>query len=71
MLDRLVRRAVLAEADRVVREHVDDAQLHQRRHAHGVAPVVGEHEERAAVGDEAAVQREAVHDRAMPNSRTP
>jgi hypothetical protein len=30
VLDRLVRRAVLAEADRVVRPHVDDRQLHQR-----------------------------------------
>ena len=37
--------------------------LHQRRHAHGIARVVGEHQERAAVGTEAAVQRHAVHDR--------
>ena len=40
-----------------------DAQLHQRRHAQRVARVVGEREEGAAVRDEAAVQREAVHDR--------
>ena len=63
VLDRLVRRAVLAEADRVVREHEDVAQLHQRRHAQRVARVVGEREERAVVGEEAAVQREAVADR--------
>ena len=37
--------------------------LHQRRHAQGVARVVGEREEGAGVGDEAAVQREAVADR--------
>ena len=29
LLDRLVRRAVLADADRVVREDVNDRQLHQ------------------------------------------
>ena len=63
VLDRLVRRAVFAEADGVVREHVDHALLHQRRHADGVAAVVAEGEEGAAVGDEAAVQRHAVHDR--------
>ena len=33
MLDRLVRRAVLAEADRVVRHDVDDALAHQRGQA--------------------------------------
>src|SRR3712207_7675247 len=33
MLDRLVGRAVLAEADRVVRPDVGDRQLHQRREA--------------------------------------
>ena len=63
MLDRLVRRPVLAEADRVVREDVDDALLHQRRHADRVAAVVAEGEEGAAVRDEAAVQGDAVHDR--------
>ncbi len=63
MFDRLVRRAVLAEADAVVREDVDDAQLHQRGHADRVARVVAEGQEGAAVGDEAAVQRDAVHHR--------
>ena len=62
MLDRLVRRAVFAEADGVVREHMDHALLHQRRHADGVAAVVAEGEEGAAVGNEAAVQGNAVHD---------
>ena len=62
MLDRLVRGAVLAEADRVVRQNEDAAQADQRRHAQGVARVVGEHEERAAVRNEPAVRSEAVHD---------
>ena len=64
VLDRLVRRSVLAEADRIVRVDEDRAQLHQRRHAQRVARVVGEGEEGADVGNEAAVQREAVGDRA-------
>jgi hypothetical protein len=63
VLDRLVRRPVLAEADRVVGEDVDDAQLHQRRHADGVAAVVAEGQEGAAVGDVAAVHGDAVHHR--------
>ena len=63
VLDALVRGAVLAQADAVVREDVDHAPLHQRGHADGVAAVVAEGQEGAAVGDEAAVQRDAVHDR--------
>ena len=31
LLDRLVRRAVFADADRVVREDVNHRQLHERR----------------------------------------
>jgi hypothetical protein len=50
MLDRLVGRTVLAEADRVVRHHVDDALPHQRRQPHRAARIVGEAQERAAVG---------------------
>ena len=42
MLDRLVRRPVLAEADRVVRQHVDDPRAHQRRQPHRAAGIVGE-----------------------------
>jgi hypothetical protein len=62
VLDGLVRGAVFAQADGVVREHMDHALLHQRGHADGVAAVVAEGQEGAAVGDEAAVQRHAVHD---------
>jgi hypothetical protein len=62
MLDRLVRRAVLAEADGVVRVDHDLALLHQRRHADGVAGVVREDQEGGGVGNQAAVQRDAVGD---------
>ena len=60
---RLMGRAVLAEADRVVGEHIGDRQVHQRRHAYRVARVVGEGEEGAAVRTVATVQRDAVHHR--------
>ena len=63
MLDRLVGRAVFAEPDRVVRHHVDHALAHQRGEPDRRAAVVGEHQERAGVGDDAAMQRHAVHRR--------
>jgi hypothetical protein len=44
LLDRLVGRPVLAEADRVVGEEVDHRQLHQGREADARAAVVGEGE---------------------------
>ena len=61
VLDRLVRRAVLAEADRIVRGDEDHALLHQRRQPERRAAIVGEHQEGAAVGDDAAMHRHAVH----------
>ena len=61
MFDRLVSRTVLAQADRIVRHDVDHAQAHQRRQANGRTRIVGEDEERAAVGNEPAVQGDAVH----------
>ncbi len=63
LLDRLVGRAVFAKADGIVGEDVDHPLLHQRRHAHRVARVFHEHQEGGAVGDQAAVQGDAVHDR--------
>ena len=63
MLDRLVRRAVFAEPDRIVRHHIDDALLHDRAEPDRRARIVGEHQERAAIGDQPLVQRHAVHDR--------
>ena len=64
-LDRLVRRPVLAEADRVVRPRPDDGQLHQRREPDRRTHVVAEDQERRAVRlDAAAVGGDAVDDRA-------
>ena len=63
MLDRLVGRAVLAEADRIVGHHVDDRDAGERGDAHRRPGVVGEDEERARRPDEAAVERHAVHGR--------
>ena len=60
---RLMGRAVLAQPDRVMRHHVDDALLHQRREADRGAAVVGEDQEGAAIGNDAAMQRHAVHRR--------
>ncbi len=64
VLDRLVGRAVLAEADRVVGPDVGDRELHERGEPDRRAHVVGEHQEGAAVDAGAAVQGDAVHDRA-------
>ena len=64
MLDGLMGRAVLAEADGIVGHHVDDAEPHEGGEAHCRPAVVGEGEEGAAEGNDAAVQRHAVHHRA-------
>ena len=61
MLDRLVRRAVLAEADRIVRGDEDHPLPHQRRQPQRRPAIVGEHQEGAAIGDDAAMHRHAVH----------
>ena len=42
MLDRLMRRTVLAEADRIMRHHMDDADAHQRGQPDRGPAVVGE-----------------------------
>ncbi len=59
-LHRLVRRAVPADADRVVAEDELDRQAHQRGHAHRRAFVVGEGEVGHRQRDHAAVRRQAV-----------
>ncbi len=41
---------------------MDDALFHQCRHANGVAAVIAEGQEGAAVRDETTVQGDAVHD---------
>ena len=60
MLDRLVRRAILAQADRIVRQHVDHPLAHDGAHADRRTHIVGEHKERAGVRDQPAMQRHAV-----------
>src|SRR5262249_15553034 len=50
LLDRLMRRSVLANPDRVVREYVDDRQLHERAQANRWPRVVAEDEETRAEG---------------------
>jgi hypothetical protein len=55
MFHGLVGRAVFAQTDGVVGEHMDDALLHQRGHADGVAAVVAEGQEGAAIGDVTAM----------------
>ena len=57
-------RAVLAEADGIVGHHIDDAELHERRQPDRRPAVVGKGEEGTAEGDDAAVERHAVHHRA-------
>src|SRR5690606_10156878 len=62
LLHRLVGRTVLTLPDGVVGIDEDAVLLHQGSHAHGVAGIFHEHEEGATVGNEAAVQCNAVHD---------
>src|SRR6266545_3156179 len=60
LLDRLMRRSVFAQADRVVREHVDGREMRQRRQPNGWPHVVGEDQERSAERYEAAMEGDAV-----------
>ena len=71
LFDRLMRRAVFAQTDRVVSEHINHALFHQCRHAQRVTAVFREHQESAAERQQTAMQCHAVHNGAMPNSRTP
>ena len=63
LLHGLVGGPVLAEPDRVVAHDVDHGRAHQRGQADRGPGVVGEAEERAAIGAQAAVERHAVHGR--------
>ncbi len=65
LLDRLVRGAVFAEADGVVRPDERDLVAGERGEPYGTAHVVAEHEERAAERQEAA-RGHPVHDGAHP-----
>ena len=63
MLDRLVGRPVLADADAVMGHHMDHPRTHQGAQTDRGTAVVGEHQERARIGDHAPVQGHAVHGR--------
>ena len=61
LFDRLVRGAILPQADRIVSKYEDGLELHQCGHAYGVAHIVLEHQEGGAVIDEPPVQGDAIH----------
>ncbi|SPU77113.1 Uncharacterised protein [Brucella suis] len=61
MFDRLMGRAVFAKTDGIMRHHIDDANAHQRGKTHGRTRIIGEAQEGAGIGDQAAMQRDAVH----------
>ncbi len=62
MLNRLVCRAVFAKANGVMCEHMHNALLHERRHADGVAGIIGKSKEGTAKGQITTMQCHAIHD---------
>ncbi len=62
-LDRLMRRPILAKADGIMRQHIDDMLAHQRRQADCRACIIGKDQKCAAVRNEPAVQGKAVQGR--------
>src|ERR1019366_8654528 len=62
LLDRLMRRSVFAEPDRVVRVDVDDMALHETCKPNWRPHVIRKNEKCRTVRNEAAVNRHAVHD---------
>ena len=61
MLDRLMRRAILAQADTVMRHDVDHALAHERGQPDRRAAIVGEDEEGRAIRHDAAMKCQTVH----------
>jgi hypothetical protein len=61
MLDRLVRRPVFAEPDRIMGHHIDDAGAHKRRQPDRRAAIIGKGQKRAAIEDQPAMHGNAVH----------
>ena len=70
VLDRLVGRPVLADADRVVRVDVDQRELHQRGQPQRAALEVGEDQEPGLVGAQLG-QRQPVRRPPPPRARAP
>ncbi len=61
-LDGLMGGTVLAQRNRIVGVDEDRLDTHERGEPYGVTGVIGEHQECPAIGEEPAVQGEAVHD---------
>ena len=61
MLDRLMRRSVLAETNRVVRHDMNDALTHERTQPDRRTGIIREDEEGAGIRDDSAMQRHAIH----------
>src|SRR5690554_1533740 len=60
MFDRLMRRAIPADPDGVLRKDMAGAHAHQRREAERGAHIIAKDEEGRAEGDDAAMERHAV-----------
>ena len=63
MLHRLVGRPVFADADGIVGHDENRPHTHQRRQPDRRAAIIRKHHEGAAIGDQPAMQRHAVHRR--------
>ncbi len=61
MFHGLMGGAIFAEADGVMGHHIDHALAHEGREANAGAAVISEDQEGAAIGNDAAMQRHAVH----------
>ena len=61
MFNRLVGRAVFADADRIVRQNINHPNTHQGRQTHGRTHIIGKDQKSAAERNNSAVQRQAVH----------
>src|SRR5713101_7450157 len=64
MLDRLMRRAVFTDANRIVRENKNYLQTHYRGEPDRRAAIVSKDHEAGSIWNKTAVQREAVENRA-------
>src|SRR5258707_9952281 len=63
MLDRLMRRSVFAQADGIMRHHMDDAYLNDGGQPNRRTEIIREDEDRPRIGNESAMQGDAVHGR--------
>ena len=61
LLHGLMRRAVFAQADRVMGKNIQHPLTHQRRHPQRIARILHEDQECRTVGDKPAVQCNAIH----------